>query len=1041
MDPRVIRIAIGCPMCSSLLWFVTFSSTDGLSSASLFCIAFNSARLATGQRREQLIDPGGDAMPERRPIDVVFVHGLFPSADVWEPFVHLIEVDPDLSDFVTTHCFSYQSPVTRLRFGRRIPDLDDVADQLRTYLATDLQDAQSIVLVAHSQGGLVVQRMLARTLGSGAARELARIKRIVMFACPNTGSEFMLSVRKFMRFWRNPQERQLRPITRAVIEAQRAVLQHVVQAADHTDTDCPIPIAAYGGASDGIVPPEDSTWVFPLSGIVAGDHFSIVRPEGRQAQAFIVLKTELIAAGNPAEPARAAAGDTAERLGSVSIDPPYGKREGRLRGRDGLIASITSRAEGPRVHVLAGLGGSGKSRLALEIAHRAQAMGRQVWWVSATRINSGMREVANQLGAQESQVERAWRGAASATDLVWRLLNACPAPWLLIFDNADEPQHLGPSDGEVALGTGWLRAPTSSTGMVVVTSRDRNADTWGSWSTVHPVPPLDGDDGASMLIDLVGPVGGTFRQARELSGELGGLPLALRAAADYLKSVISTRVWQGDSPIRDFESYQQAVKDRFDSPISGRNHELDERLGFELMRTVSGISLDLLARRGLTQAAPLIKLFACLNIAPIPYHVVLDSRMLAESLLFTEFTAMQRPTVLTGLADLGLVDLHTLDGIEDPDLAHVLSMHPVVHGILRGDPDVEQHRTDYYGLSVRMLYEAIKDADPDLPEHWVRWGVIAPHSVEVAKAVLFSDPPVADRRAIVTALQLARFTARYLIVTGLVRPASELAAPIIDGCQSFGFHQDEAEILALRHERARIALEQGDPVAAEAELREVIAGRTQALGENHPDTLASGHKLAKAILEQGRFAEAEPLLRRIVRAENRVRGAEHSDTMVVRHSLARAILAQGRPAEAEAEIRDILRVRARHWSAAHTETLFARQTLARSLLEQNKIAEAEAELRDALLEAADHPDAPIALSLRQTLIMVLLLKGSVSQAITDLADLVADRRRVLGRAHPETIRTEQLLTRTQREIPHEHSNDRPVLLPRQAGPADDPHVA
>jgi pimeloyl-ACP methyl ester carboxylesterase len=959
-------------------------------------------------------------MPERQPIHVVFVHGLLSSTDVWASFERLIEADPDLSEFVTVRCFGYDSPLAQLRFDRRIPDIDDLADQFGTFLANDLQDARSIVLVTHSQGGLIVQRMLARTVGRGAARDLARIKRIVTFACPNTGSELALSVRRFMRFWQNPQEQQLRPITRDVIEAQKSVLQHIVHAAGYSDTDCPIPIVAYGGASDRIVLPTGSTFVFPDSGIVAGDHFSIVRPVSSQAESFSALRAQLITAGTTAKTAPGTGETPAERLGSISVDPPYGRREGRLLGRDGLIASIMQRAERSRVHVLAGLGGSGKSRVALEVAHRAQATGRMVWWVSATRINSGMREVANQLGAQESQVERAWRGAVSATDLVWRLLNACPEPWLLIFDNADEPQDLVPGDGPVAEGTGWLRAPASGNGMVVVTSRDRNADTWGTWSIVHPVPPLEDDDGASMLIDLVGQDGGNFKQARGLSRELGGLPLALRAAADYLKSVIDEKVWQGGSDIRHFESYTQAVKERFDSPISAGNHELDERLGFELMRTVSGISLELLARRKLTQAAPLIRLFACLNIAPIPYHVVLDSRMLAESLLFDEFTAVQRPTTLNALADLGLIDLHALDGIDDPDLAHVLSMHPVVHGILRSDAEVEQHRTEYYGLSVRMLNSAIKDANPDVPEHWVRWGVIAPHAVDVAKAVLFSKPPLADRRAIVSALQLARFTARYLIVTGLVRPASELVAPVIDGCQSFGFQQDEAEILALRHERARIALEQGDPAAAEAELREVIAARTRVLGENDPDTLASGHKLAKAILEQGRFAEAEPLLRSIVQAENRVRGPEHSDTMVVRHSLARAILALGRPAEAEAEIRDILRVLTKHWSAANPETLFAQQTLARALLEQVKVEEAETEVRAALRVASDHPDAPIALSLCQTLCTVLLMQGRVPEAISNLTDLLADRRRVLGPAHPETIRTEQLLTRTQREIPPEH---------------------
>jgi pimeloyl-ACP methyl ester carboxylesterase len=962
-----------------------------------------------------------------RPIDVVFVHGLFSSAEVWTSLKQLIAGDPDLAGFVTVHCFEYDSPVIRLRLDRRIAEIDDIADRLRTYLSTELSEAESIVLVTHSQGGLIVQRFLARVLSGGQGRDLARIKRIAMYACPNSGSEFFLSVRKHAGFWRNPQERQLRPFNRAVMETQRTVLRAVVNAQGCTDTECRILIAAWGGMSDKIVPPIVSTGMFPSNGILDGDHFSVVRPTDRDASSYRVLKAELMAAGSPEDAQAAASGEAStERQGRVSVAPPFGRRDAPLQGRANLIASIMSSSEKSKAHILAGLGGSGKSRLALEIAHRAQQAGWQVWWVTMTRINSSMREVANQSGAPETQVERAWRGAGSATDLVWRFLNANPEPWLLIFDNADYPEDLGPLNGPVSDGTGWLRKPATGNGMVIVTSRDSTDATWGPWSVVHPVLPLDVDDGASMLMDHVGNVGGTYEQARLLSTELGGLPLALRAAADYVKSVVNTKIWPGEASIRDFEGYRAAVKRRFESPPGAQSRDLNEPMGLEIVQGVSDLSLELLTHRGLTQAAPLLKLFACLNIAPIPYRVLLNGGALAESSLFMEFTALQRLSVLDGLANLGLVEPSVLAGIEDPDLSHVLSLHPVVHGILRDDKDVQQRRTDYYGLNVRMLLDATKDIDPDYPENWVIWNIIAPHSLEVSRTSLLGAPQLVDQKVIASALELARLTSRYLIVTGLVRPAHDLVLPIVANCESFGFHEDDREILALRHEKARIALERGDPQAAEAELWRVIAGRERILGENHPDTLASRHKLAKAILEQGRWAEAEPLLRSIVQAENKVRGPEHSDTMVVRHSLARSILAQGRAVEAEVMIRDILQVRNRRWSSTTPETLFVRQTLARSLLEQERPEEAEAEVRDAMREAAERLDAPQVMSLRQALIQGLLMQGRVPEAEADLVGLLADRRRVLGPTHPETERTSGILAAV-REMPDDPS--RSVMPP------------
>jgi hypothetical protein len=592
-----------------------------------------------------------------RPIQVIFVHGLFSSAAVWASFGCLIADDPELADFVAVYYFEYDSPFLRLRLDRRIAEIDDIADRLRTYLSTDLRDATSIVLVTHSQGGLVVQRFLARTLTRREGRDLARIKQIVMYACPNSGSQFLLSVRRLAKFWRNPQERQLRPFDRAVVETQQTVLRAVVYAQECNDTECRIPITAYGGISDSIVPPSNSTFVWPSNGVVDGDHFSIVRPTSRDASSYRALKAALMAAVNPDEPPPAVVGEAfTERNAGVSVAPPFGRRDARLQGRESIIASIMSSSEKPKVHVLAGMGGSGKSRLALEIAYRAQQAERRVWWVSMTRISSCMREVANQLGAPDGQVERAWRGAGSATDLVWRFLNAHAEPWLLIFDNADDPQRLGPVNGRVADGTGWLREPAADNGMVIVTSRDRNEAIWGAWSVVHPVLPLDVDDGALMLMDHAGDVGESYEQARLLSAELGGLPLALRAAADYVKSVVNTKVWSGEASIRNFEGYRAGVKQRFESPPGAQSRDLNEPAGLEIMRGVSDLSLELLAHRGLTQAAPLLKLFACLNIAPIPYHVLLNSDLLAESSLFTEFTAIQRLTVLACIfRDLGWV--------------------------------------------------------------------------------------------------------------------------------------------------------------------------------------------------------------------------------------------------------------------------------------------------------------------------------------------------------------------------------------------------
>ncbi|GAA0466954.1 hypothetical protein GCM10010361_33950 [Streptomyces olivaceiscleroticus] len=971
-------------------------------------------------------------MVASKPVHLVFVHGLFSSREVWSAFQKLIDTDPVLKDWVTVDCFEYDSRRFQLRPDRRIGEIEGIADALETRLhqGERLREAESIVLVTHSQGGLIVQRFLSRMLRDGKGRDLSRIKHITMFACPNTGSAFFLSIRKFLIVWNHPQEKQLRPFERAVTEAQRTVLCDVVHARSLNDRQCPIPVAAYGGLTDNIVPDVVARGAFPSGGVIRADHRSIVQPTDHDADSYIVVRRALldVAARGPGPadgaPAAPVPGSPFEwQSGGQSVSPPFARLEGSLKGPDrhSLIASIMASATPKRVHVLAGLGGSGKSRLALEIADRARRADRQVWWVPAAQLSSCMRTVAGELGAPEPQVRQAWGPGVggSATDLVWRLLNAADKPWLLVLDNADDPQQLGPRDGAVSDGTGWLRDPTTDKGMVIVTSRVRSQEIWGSWSQVHRVVPLNDEDGASLLLERTGGAGGSNEQARALSAELGGLPLVLRYAADFVKAVSSGKVTLKEGDIKDFESYRKAVKLRFESaPGTPRDRDSDELFGQDIVEKVCGIALDLLAQQEMPQAAPLLKVFACLNIAPIPYRCLLNGEALAQSPLFPEFSPAQCTAVVRGLEDLGLVDVDVREGADDPEFSHVLTLHPVVHGVLREDEDVQARRTDYYGLTVRLLLTASKGKNPDHPSNWPLWEAIAPHAKEVTRSCLLGTTRLTDRSVPRDALELARLTARYLITTGLLGPARDLVLPIIDSCASFDFHEKDREILALRHEKGRIALEREDLRAAEEELRKVVEARTQVLGsEDHPGTLASRHKLARAIVEQERWEEAEPMLRSIISAENKVSGPEHYDTLVVRHTLARAMsYIPGRAAEAENEVRKILAVsRRRDWPATTPETLRVRATLARCMLVQGRGKEAEEEIRGALRDAAQPMDTHLMLHLRYVLCLVLLRRGRAPDSVRELSALQGDLNKV-NPAGPLTKKTSRLLEKAVQQM-------------------------
>ncbi|MFI5983628.1 tetratricopeptide repeat protein [Streptomyces sp. NPDC051555] len=236
-----------------------------------------------------------------RRLGVVLVHGFRSGPGAWDPLRALIAADEDLA-FADTLPFAYATGWKRLHPLRVLPGIDTAADSLKEYLATEAGDFEELVLVTHSQGGLVAQRMLARMLGDGRGRELARIRAVVMLACPNNGSELFLSLRRGLFGSRHPQESQLRPLNEQVTRTLRTVLRDVVGATAVTERTCPIPFSVYAGESDAVVPPASAQSVFPDAAALPGDHSGILRATTADHRTFTTLRRHILRAHGSSGP-------------------------------------------------------------------------------------------------------------------------------------------------------------------------------------------------------------------------------------------------------------------------------------------------------------------------------------------------------------------------------------------------------------------------------------------------------------------------------------------------------------------------------------------------------------------------------------------------------------------------------------------------------------------------------------------------------------------------------------------------------------------
>ncbi|MFE0252245.1 alpha/beta fold hydrolase [Streptomyces sp. NPDC059010] len=319
-------------------------------------------------------------------IGVVFVHGFLSKGKTWRHFTKRLAEDGELS-FVEPMLFEYSSPLMSFNPLRRVPSYDDIADTLKVYLKTRPKTIRDFVLVTHSQGGLIVQRYLHRMLSAGHGTELEHIRRIIMYACPHSGAQLADSLPLLKR---NVQRQQLRTLTEAVMDAQQTVIARVDHATEVRAETCPIPITAYAGDSDNIVPRGAGQGVFRNRGSLPGDHFSIIRPGSLEHLSYRVLRDELVAVRSEAvrrEPQNPAPSMIPnERLTGWSRHVLLAREE--LIHVDDVMARLTdairSSASTAAVAVWGG-GGLGKTAITYAAAERVARTGdfTHIVWASA----------------------------------------------------------------------------------------------------------------------------------------------------------------------------------------------------------------------------------------------------------------------------------------------------------------------------------------------------------------------------------------------------------------------------------------------------------------------------------------------------------------------------------------------------------------------------------------------------------------------------------------------------------------------------------
>jgi hypothetical protein len=647
-------------------------------------------------------------------------------------------------------------------------------------------------------------------------------------------------------------------------------------------------------------------------------------------------------------PAGQAAGTLARALAKpVSLFP----RPVLLAGREGLLAGLRDRlakdaGDGPRIAALYGMGGTGKTSVAVEHAYRHQAGNALTWQFQA--------EDPDSLPAQFAQLASVLgimgvRDSRNPVAVVHSWLATCPAPWLLIFDNVAGYRHVRKF------------LPPAGHGQILITSQSAF---WPHGQGIE-VGVLDPRPAARFLMMRADST--DHRSAAALAIELGGLPLALEQAAAYAAACGTSLA----EYLEQFRQHRIALLSR------------GEPAGYDkTVATTWSMAFAALETRA-PAATSLLRLLACFAPEPVPLRPLLRPPVpadiepdVAAPLLLLATDLLSAWDAIAALRRYSLVT--TGEG-------GVVVMHRLVQAVTAGQ--MPAGLAAAWRNAAASLIGAAVPGDAVWPDYLPVLRSLLPH----ARKVLPPGGPGLARMANTLGrsgdyrtgrdlyCEIARarvdllgpqhedtLAARHDLAhwTGLAgdrAAARDQCASLLPVARRIYGPEDRFTLTAW-HSLSRWTGAAGDPVAARDQLAELLPLRQRALGPDDPDTLDSRHDLAYWSAQAGDAASARDQLTELLHDMTRLLIPEHQDILTTRHDRATFTGKAGDPQAARNQLTELLPEMTRRLGPEHPDTLITRHHLA-------------------------HWTGRA---------------GNAAAARDQLTELLPDMRRVLGPEHPRT---------------------------------------
>jgi tetratricopeptide (TPR) repeat protein len=684
-----------------------------------------------------------------------------------------------------------------------------------------------------------------------------------------------------------------------------------------------------------------------------------------------------------------------EAAGSAPSIIPFSRNESFV-GRESQLAELETKLfsnnQTTTMLAVVGLGGTGKSQLALEAAHRTRLNNKDcsVFWMDASNMNSFYRSYASV--AQKLSVFGADDDQADLKQVVKRCVaELSTQQCLLIFDNVESTtlQANGSSAREAADLADFL--PRSKLCSVIFTTTESDTAEVLASQNVIVLRELTPDTALRMLQNrLTRPLPNAEQQgAMHLLRELLYLPLAVVQAAACINASRIT-----------VQQYRAQLAEHKEAALVYSNNLSEGELRESGLRTTVAATLSLsMSQVHQSNAVAMDYLFlaACV-----------DRKDISLDLLEAASPQACEDAVK-------VLDRYAL--IIRRPAESALDVHRLVHQALRKRLQVQGQLMQWTQRTTTQLLQVFPNHDHCNRSKWRR---LLPHAQYVLSHTLRDD----DKER----LNLAWKCAMALYSDGQYKGAEELQVQVM---------QITKRVLGDKHpdtltNMANLALTyvgQGRWKEAEKLEVQVMEMTKRALGDEHHNSLSSMGNLALTYVGQGRWKEAEKLEVQVMETRKRVLGEEHPDTLISMGNLASTYDGQGRWKEAEKLGVQVMKTRKRVLGDEHPDTLSSMGNLALTYKNHGQWREAK-DLFVQVMQtwkrvlSKEHPDTLSSMKNlvwayrnqgRWHLVWTYRNQGRWKEAEKLEVQVMEMTKRVLGDEHPDTLTSMANLAVTYRD--------------------------